>query len=88
MVSASTNPTGVRSPTQATYPSGRTNTPVGAVTAPIAGSSHVPHVFGVDQLNAIRTWSHVGATGLTEVAEHRPGILQQGEDPQRAVGGD
>jgi hypothetical protein len=26
--------------------------------------------------------------GLTEVEEHRPGIVQQGEDPQRAVGGD
>jgi hypothetical protein len=26
--------------------------------------------------------------GLTEVEEHRPGIVQQGEDPQRAGGGD
>ncbi len=32
----------VRSPIQATYPSGRINTAVGAVTAPIAGSSHAP----------------------------------------------
>ena len=42
VVSASTSPSWVRSPTQATYPSGRINTAVGAVTAPIAGSSHVP----------------------------------------------
>ena len=26
--------------------------------------------------------------GSTEVEQHRPGIVQQGEDPQRAVGGD
>ncbi len=30
----------------------------------------------------------VEAAGLTEVEEHRPGSVQQGEDPQRAVGGD
>ena len=32
----------VRSPTQATYPSDRINTAVGAVTAPSTGSSHRP----------------------------------------------
>jgi hypothetical protein len=42
VVSASASPFWVGSPTQATYPSGRTKTAVGAVTAPIAGSSHVP----------------------------------------------
>ena len=42
VVSASTSPGWVGSPTQATYPSGRINTAVGAVTAPSAGSSHVP----------------------------------------------
>jgi hypothetical protein len=42
VVSASASPTLVRSPTQATYPSGRTKTAMGAVTAPIAGSSHGP----------------------------------------------
>src|SRR4030088_2062188 len=49
-----------------------------------------PHavVFGVDQLNAIRPRSDVEAAGLTEVEEHRPGIVQQGEKPQRDVGGD
>ena len=32
----------VRSPTQATYPSGRINTALGAATVPSAGSSHGP----------------------------------------------
>ena len=40
VVSASGSPGSVVSPTQATYPSGRTNTAVGAVTSPSAGSSH------------------------------------------------
>src|SRR5215471_17854177 len=42
VVSASASPSPVRSPTQATYPSGLINTAVGAATAPIAGSSHAP----------------------------------------------
>jgi hypothetical protein len=42
VVSASASPTWVRSPTQATYPSGRINTAVGAGTVPSAGSSHAP----------------------------------------------
>src|SRR5215475_2812124 len=42
VVSASASPSSVRSPTQATYPSGLTNTAVGAATTPIAGSSHAP----------------------------------------------
>jgi hypothetical protein len=42
VVSASASPSWVRSPAQATYPSGRTNTAVGAVTAPIAGSGPAP----------------------------------------------
>src|SRR3712207_3183635 len=45
VVSASASPTWVRSPTQATYPSGRTKTAVGAVIAPIPGSSHVPTTY-------------------------------------------
>ncbi len=45
-------------------------------------------VFGVDQLDPIRPWRDVEAAGLAEVEQHRPGIVQQGEDPQRAVGGD
>jgi hypothetical protein len=43
-------------------------------------------VLGVDQLNPVRPWSDVEAAGLTEVDEHGPSTMQQGEDPQRAVG--
>jgi hypothetical protein len=42
VVSASGSPRWVRSPTQATYPSGRINTAVGTVTAPSTGTSHSP----------------------------------------------
>src|SRR5262249_11113819 len=50
----------------------------------------LPHtnIFSVDQLNAIRPWSDVEASGLTEVEQHWPGIMQEGEHPQRAGGGD
>src|ERR1700736_635869 len=41
-VSASRNPVSVPSPTQATCPSGRISTEVGAVTAPSTGSSQTP----------------------------------------------
>ena len=86
VVSASASPCWVSSPTQATYPSGRIKTAVGAVTGPIAGSSHVPaYTRRSIHLNAICPWSDVEAAGLTEVEQHRPGIVQQGEDPQRAA---
>src|ERR1700730_12831956 len=39
---ARASPSRVRSPTQATYPSGRIDTAVGALPAPSAGSSHAP----------------------------------------------
>ncbi len=42
VVSASASPTLVWSPTQATCPSGRISTAVGAVTAPSTGNSHAP----------------------------------------------
>jgi hypothetical protein len=45
------------------------------------------NVSGVDQLNPVRPWSGVAAAGLIEVEEHRLGIVQQGEYPQRALGG-
>src|SRR5712692_2763026 len=45
-------------------------------------------IFGVDQLNSIRPGLEVEAAGLTEVEQDRPGIVQQGEYSQRAVGGD
>src|SRR5881392_1217238 len=57
------------------------------------GGSHRPDprelprtdVSGVDRLNAICPWSDVDDTGLTEVEQHGPGMVQQAEDPQRAV---
>ena len=42
VVSASESPAWLRSPTQATYPSGRINTAEGALTAPSPGRSHGP----------------------------------------------
>ncbi len=45
-------------------------------------------ICSVDHLNPIRPWSDVEAAGLTEVEEHRPGLVQQGEYPQRSVRGD
>src|SRR5262245_45789877 len=42
VVSASTSPSRLGSPTQATYPSGRISMAAGAATAPMAGSSHGP----------------------------------------------
>src|SRR5204863_9660496 len=46
------------------------------------------NVYGVDHLSPICPRRDVEAAGLIEVEEHRPGMVQQGEDPQRAVGGD
>src|SRR4029077_104381 len=50
----------------------------------------LPHtgILSVDQLNPIRPWSDVQATGLTEVEQHRPGIVEEREDPQRTGRGD
>ena len=76
------------SPTHATYPSGRTRTAVGAGTAPIAGSSHAPRSVASTDADAIRPGRDVDGAGLPEVDEHRPGLVQQREDAQRAVGGD
>ena len=45
-------------------------------------------VLGVNQRHAIRPWSDVKAGRLTEVDQHRPGLVQQREEPQRAIGGD
>src|SRR5215212_6447246 len=44
-------------------------------------------ICGIDHLNPIGPGRDVEANGLSEVEEHRPGIVQQGEDPKRAVGG-
>src|SRR6185437_2850234 len=45
-------------------------------------------VFSVDQLDPVRPGGDVEAAGLAQVEQQRPGIVQQGEDPQRAAGGD
>src|SRR5215469_10059053 len=45
-------------------------------------------VFGVDQLGPLRPGGDVEGAGPAEVEYHRPGVVQQGEYPQRAAGGD
>ena len=80
VVSASRNPVSVPSPTQATWPSGRISTAVGAATSPSTGSSHGAGVLGVDELDAVRPRRDVEAAGLAEVEQHRPGVVQQRED--------
>ena len=88
MVSASASPCSGRSPTQATYPSGRINTAAGALTAPIAGSSHVPTYLASISLTRSAHGVISKAAWLTEVEDHWPCIVQKGEDSQRAAGGD
>jgi hypothetical protein len=87
VVSASGSPSWFRPPTQATYPSGRITTAVGG--GGCAEYRELPHavIVSVDQLDAVGPCSDVKAAGLTEVEQHRLGVVQQLEDPQRAVGG-
>jgi hypothetical protein len=61
---------------------------VGAVTAPSAGSSPRTGVLGVERPNSIGPRRDVDAPGSAEVEQYGPSFVQQGEDPQRAVGGD
>ena len=77
----------MRSPVQATCPSGRINTAGGVVTSPRTGSSLAPIVRGVDEPDSIRPGRNVETAGCTEVEEHGPRVMQQGEDACRAVGG-
>src|SRR3982074_48764 len=44
-------------------------------------------IFSIDQLDPVSPWSDVNAAGLTEVEQHRPRVVQQLEDTERAVGG-
>ena len=88
VVSASARPGWVGSPTQATYPSGRISTAVGAGTVPIAGSSHAPSYVGVDRLNAIRPRRDVDAARLPKLSSTGRASCSRRVDPQRAVGGD
>jgi hypothetical protein len=57
VLNASGSPRWVRSPAQATYPSGRINTAVGAVTAPSTGKLPLTGIFSIDQLDPL--WPHV-----------------------------
>jgi hypothetical protein len=45
-------------------------------------------VGGVDQPDPVCPFGDFDAAGIAEVEQHRPGLVQQGEDPHRAVGGD
>ena len=77
----------VRSPAQATCPSGRISTAGGR--RDLAEDRELPHavVRGVDQPDSIRPRRDVEAAGFTEVEEHGPGVVQQGEHARRTVGG-
>jgi len=48
----------------------------------------VASMLSVEQLNAICPGTDVEGAGFAKVEEHRPGIVEQGEDAQGAVGGD
>ena len=75
----------MRSPAQATCPSGRINTAGGAAT--LAQDRDPPRaiVLGVDQADSIGPRSDVEAADFTEVEEHGPGVVQQGEYAGGAV---
>ena len=77
----------MRSPAQATCPSGRINTAGGR--SDLAEDRELPHaiVRGVDQPDSIRPRRDVEAAGFTEVEEHGPGVVQQGEHARGTVGG-
>src|SRR5256886_17689719 len=45
-------------------------------------------MLGVEQLNAICPWSDGERTGCAKVEEYGLGIVEQGKNPQGAVGGD
>src|SRR6185436_10405933 len=48
------------------------------------GAKHwkLPHAitFGVDNSDPIRPWRDVEAAGVTQIEQHRPGLVQQGVD--------
>ena len=55
----------------------------------LAKDRELPHAIvpGVDQPDSIRPRRNVETAGFTEVEEHRPGVVQQGEDALGTVGG-
>src|ERR1700736_2310038 len=38
-------------------------------------------IFSIDQLDPVSPWRDVKAAGLTELEQHRLGVVQEGEDP-------
>ena len=61
---------------------------MGAIAAQGRAAPARPRISRVDLLDPVRPRRDVKLAGLTKVEHNRPGIVQQGEDPQRAVGGD
>jgi hypothetical protein len=57
------------------------------VTVPIAGSSHTPRYFGIDQLNPISPRPDVEVPGFPEIEQQCPGTVQQRECAQRTLWG-
>src|SRR5207248_4723433 len=55
----------------------------------LAKDRELPHAIvpGVDQPDSIRPRRNVGTAGLTEVEEHGPGVVQQGEYARGTVRG-
>ena len=55
----------------------------------LADDRQLPHAIvpGVDQPDSIRPRRDVEAAEFTEVEEHGPGVVQQGEHARRTVGG-
>ena len=55
----------------------------------LAEHRKLPHAIvpGVDQPDSIRQRSQVETAGFTEVEEHWPGVVQQGEDARGTVRG-
>jgi hypothetical protein len=74
LLRASASPDRSSSPTQATCPSGRINTAVGAVTAPSAGRSHMP-VQASGRASGVNEDTLIGSGGdrRTAVLETIPG---------------
>ena len=77
----------MRSPAQATCPSGRINTAAGVAISPSDRERAAAIVAGVDPADSIRPRRDVETAGLAEVEEYGPGVVQQGEHARRTVRG-
>jgi len=45
-------------------------------------------IFGVDRQHSVCPWGRITSPGLAEVQQDRLGVVEQGEDSRRAIGGD